>query len=235
MARMSNEKKSTRARRDIVSRIRRLNRRLAEAYGTPSQRRRHRGLDQLIATVLSQNTNDNNSIEGFRRLKRRFRSWKRAAEAPACEIAEAIRVSGLANVKSVRIKEILQRVKADHGRYTLEPVGRMPLQEARDYLRSFKGVGEKTVACVLLFSFDMPVFPVDTHILRVSKRLGLIPQKATADQAHEILQALVPADLVYAFHLLLIRHGRNVCHARKPECGRCVIAADCHSCDTSPD
>ena len=180
-------------------------------------------------TVLSQNTNDNNSLEGFRRLKRRFPSWTRAAQASAREIADAIRVAGLANVKSVRIKEILRKVKADHGRYTLEPVGKMPVQEARGYLKSLRGVGEKTIACVLLFSFHMPVFPVDTHILRVSKRLELIPENATADQAHEMLQALVPQDLVYPFHLVVIQHGRRTCHARKPACDRCAIAPDCPS------
>ena len=226
---MSKRARSMRAVRNGANRVRRLNRKLGAAYGMPTHPRARSGLDQLIATVLSQNTNDNNSLEGFRRLKRRFRSWKRAAEAPAADIADAIRVAGLANVKSVRIKDILRKVKADHGRYTLEPLSKMPMQNARDYLKSFEGVGRKTIACVLLFSFNMPVFPVDTHILRVSQRLGLIPEKATADQAHEILQAVVPADLVYPFHLLVIQHGRVACHARKPQCARCVIASDCPS------
>jgi len=237
--RRSSCQRAARAARD---RVRRLHRLLAKEYGDrawperpPSNGRSGtagrppRALDQLIATVLSQNTNDRNSGEGFRRLKRRFRSWKKVAEAPVADVAEAIHVSGLANIKARRIQHILRKVKADNGRYTLQSLGKLSAGEAKEYLNSFKGVGPKTVACVLLFSFDMPVFPVDTHILRVSKRLGLVPPRTTAEQAHEEWQRMIPEELVYPLHLLIIEHGRLTCHARGPECPRCVIRQDCPS------
>ena len=163
----------------------------------------------------------------FRSLKKRYPSWAKAASASPEEIAETIRTAGLANQKSKRIKEILETVRADHGRYTLAPVSRMEVEDARRYLLGLPGIGAKTAACTLLFSFGMPVFPVDTHIHRVAKRLRLIPEKSTADQAHELLEEMVPDEICHDLHLLIIKHGRETCHARTPECPECVLLKEC--------
>ncbi|HRU06115.1 MAG TPA: endonuclease III, partial [Candidatus Brocadiia bacterium] len=186
-------------------------------------------LDQLIATVLSQHTNDANSGRAFRELKRRFPRWELAAAAQPADIKDAIRTAGLAGAKSRSILRILAQVKADWGRYSLAKLKTQPPKDARQYLLSLPGVGPKTAACTLLFSFGMPVFPVDTHILRVTKRLGLLPPGATAEQAHDLLGQAAPHELCYPLHILIIWHGRRVCRARKPECGRCVLSDRCPS------
>ena len=213
-----------------VRRIRWIHQRLGKAYGEPAVHTRRTGLDQLICTLLSQNTNDTNSLEAFRRLKKRFPRWTQVADAAEADIAATIRIAGLSNQKAKRMKEILARVKADYGdRYTLAPLAKKTPDEAREYLLALPGIGAKTAACTLLFSFGMPVFPVDTHIHRVSIRLGLLGEKVTADQAHDLLGEAVPPELYHDFHLLLIQHGRRTCHARKPECGPCVLKAKCPS------
>ena len=208
-----------------------LHERLAAAYPEPRHTSFGSGLDQLIATVLSQHTNDDNSEEAFRRLKRRFPKWAQVSAASETDIADTIRVAGLANVKSVRIKEILARVLADQGRYSLASLSRKSLEEGRKYLLSLPGVGDKTACCVLLFAYNKPAFPVDTHILRVTRRLGLLPPKATADDAHARLAQAVPPRLCHPLHLLIIRHGRDTCHARNPACARCVLRERCPSRD----
>jgi endonuclease-3 len=213
--------------RGSVRRIRALNARLETAYGRQPCPGKDSPLDELIATILSQNTNDRNSGEGFRRLKARFPRWEDALAAPVRSLASAIRVSGLANVKSRRIKNILRQIRRERGKLSLDFLHDAPVAEAREYLKRFKGVGQKTIACVLCFACRKPVFPVDTHVLRVSKRLWLVPGKADADKAHERLQGLVPSELTYSFHVLLIFHGRRTCHARNPECGRCAVRTFC--------
>jgi endonuclease-3 len=207
--------------------IRALNGRLRKAYGPQKWSGKDSPLDELIATILSQNTNDRNSSEAYRRLKERFPRWEDALAAPVRSIAAAIRVSGLANIKSRRIKQILRQIHRERGELSLDFLHDTPMEEARQYLERFKGVGQKTIACVLLFACGKPVFPVDTHVLRVSKRLWLVPGNATAEKAHVLLQEVVPDDLMYSFHVLLILHGRRTCHARNPECGRCVIQRFC--------
>jgi endonuclease III len=201
--------------------------RLSALYGAPKRARSGTALDELVLTVLSQNTNDRNSSEGFRRLKAAFPNWAAVEKAPARRVAAAIRVSGLSNIKSVRIQEILRRIREEHGGYSLEFLKNMDPATANDYLLSIPGVGPKTAACVLLFSFGKPIFPVDTHIHRVTQRLGIIGPKVNAEEAHRQLQAEVPAELVYPLHLLLIRHGRETCHARNPDCPHCVLLSIC--------
>ena len=147
--------------------------------------------------------------------------------APVRSIAAAIRVSGLANIKAPRIRNILRQIREECGELSLDFLHHTPVEEAKEYLRQFKGVGDKTIACVLLFACGKPVFPVDTHVLRVSKRLWLTPGKTNAERAHEFLQGVVPRDLTYSFHVLLIIHGRRTCHARSPECPRCAIRRYC--------
>ena len=201
--------------------------RLSALYGAPKRARSGTALDELILTVLSQNTNDRNSSEGFRRLKAAFPNWEAVEKAPSRKVADAIRVSGLSNIKSVRIQEILRRIREERGRYSLEFLKNVAPATANEYLLAIPGVGPKTAACVLLFSFGKPVFPVDTHIHRVTQRLGIIGPKVNAEEAHRQLQAMVPPEIVYPFHLLLIRHGRETCHARNPDCPHCVLLSIC--------
>ncbi len=220
--------------RDLSSRIRTLNALLREAYGPQTWSGRDSPLDELVRTILSQNTNDKNSGEGFRRLKARFPHWDDVLAAPTRTIASAIRVSGLSNIKAPRIKDILRQIKQECGTLSLDFLHDAPVEEARRYLLRFKGVGDKTAACVLLFACGRPVFPADTHVLRIAARLGLAPPRATAEKAHLLLGEAVPAKLMYSFHVLLILHGRRTCHARNPQCGRCAIRRFCRRRDGGP-
>jgi len=202
-------------------------RRLERAYGRRTWRRWGRGADILVETILSQNTSDANSSAGYRRLRRRFRSWDRVADAPVAAIEECIRVSGLSRVKAPRIKRILRDIRRGHGAVSLEFLGGLAPAKAREYLLGFKGVGPKTANCVLLFSFRMPVFPVDTHIERIAKRLGLVSQRASAEEVERALtSAIAPCDR-YATHILLIAHGRRTCRARNPRCDWCCLPDLC--------
>ena len=209
------------------ARLRRVFQILGKQYGIPKWKRSRPAIDSLILTILSQNTNDKNSTEGFRRLRAAFPDWAAVEKAHWRTVAAAIRTSGLANVKSRRIRKILRRIREQHGSHSLEFLKQWNTTTARDYLLAIPGVGPKTAACVLLFAFGKPVFPVDTHIHRVTKRLGLIAPKTTAQQAHEKLQAITPDQWTYPLHMLIIRHGREICHARKPLCKRCPLLPLC--------
>ena len=200
---------------------------LTEAYGKPRAFRKTDAVDEVVRTILSQHTNDNNSFPAFDELKRTFRDWEAAMRAPNPKIERCIRRAGLSKIKAVRIKEVLVEIKRREGRITLKALGGMKIGEALDYLISLKGVGPKTAACVLLFSFNMPVMPVDTHIFRVTKRLGLIPRNIGIDDAHTYLTGLVPKDLIYRFHLSIIKHGRMTCKAQNPRCGFCILCSMC--------
>lgn len=202
-------------------------RRLRKGYGPRPWRRWGRPLDGLIATVLSQHTSDVNSDAAYHSLRRTFRSWKAVMTAPPGVVQRAIRCGGLARQKTRFIQAILRTIQADRGRLSLEFLARLPMDKARDYLRSLPGVGPKTAACVLLFNLGKPALPVDTHVHRLARRLGLIPDGTSADKAHERLELLCPPRLVYPFHVLLIQHGREVCHARRPRCEECVLAGIC--------
>ncbi|MFH1924809.1 MAG: endonuclease III, partial [Planctomycetota bacterium] len=183
--------------------------------------------DELIATILSQNTSDANSHGAFEELWRRFGDWDAVRRAPVARIAGAIRQAGLANRKAPRIKAILKRIHAERGELSLEFLRSMPTPEAVAYLRGLDGVGPKTAACVLLFACRKPVLPVDTHVHRVSRRLGLIAPGTDAARAHEELAPLVPASRVLEFHVQLIRHGRTRCSARNPKCEDCPLVDLC--------
>ena len=209
--------------------LRRVFSRLGRRYGVPEWKSAGPATDSLISTLLSQNTNDRNSREGFRRLKAAFPDWAAVEKAHWRKVASAIRVSGLANVKSRRIKQILRRLREERGGYSLDFLKEWDTDVAREYLLSIPGVGPKTAACVLLFSFGRPVLPVDTHIHRVARRLGLIGPRVNAEQAHAELQAISPDAWVYPLHLLMIRHGRETCHARQPACADCVLLRMCPS------
>ena len=210
-------------------RIRRALAHLERAFGKRTWARRLPALDQLVCTLLSQNTTDLTSLRAFDQLKRRFKSWEEVAAARPSAIEKTIRVAGLAPTKTKRIKEILQALKRDRGGYSLEFLADLPMSRAMDTLCGLPGIGPKTAACTLLFSFGLPAFPVDTHIHRVSKRLGLVPQNADRVRAQETLQGLVPEDAVYPFHLLVIELGRAICHARNPKHADCPLRRMCPS------
>lgn len=196
---------------------------LAPVYGMPVLQPSGDPLAELILTILSQNTSDTNSGRTFISLMRRFPSWRAMADAPLGEIEAAIQPGGLARQKAPRIQAVLRAVEARSPDLDLAFLRSLPLDEARAWLRSLPGVGPKTAACVLLFSLGLPALPVDTHVERVAKRLGLVPERTPADRAHDLLEALVdPADY-YPFHMLLIKHGRRTCSARKPACLRCPL------------
>ena len=202
-------------------------RRLGKAYGPVEAPRPRPVLDSLVGTILSQNTSDRNSHAAFEELLRRFDDWDAVRRAPAARIARAIRQAGLSNQKAPRIKTILEKIRDDRGELSLEFLHDLPTDRALEYLRALPGVGPKTAACVLLFACRKPVLPVDTHVHRVSRRLGLIGPRTNAEKAHEELARLVPKRRVLEFHVQLIRHGRTVCSARNPRCEECPLLDLC--------
>lgn len=204
--------------------------RLEREYGAPGWEPRYDPATELIMTILSQNTSDVNSRRAFQRLRDTFESWEDVAGADVEEIAAAIQPGGLARIKAPRLKAILGQILEERGSLDLSFLGDMPLPEAKAWLRRLPGVGPKTAGCVLLFGLGRPALPVDTHVYRVSKRLGLIGLRASVEAAHDILERMVPADRVYEFHLNMIEHGRRICHAQRPLCRRCVLRDICPSC-----
>jgi endonuclease-3 len=207
--------------------IKKLANLLEKEYGKKVIKPSFDPLSELIATILSQNTSDHNSHRAFRNLRKTFRSWDNLRKSPLQRVSRSIKVGGLEKVKAQRIKKILNQIYKERGRVTLSFLKRWETEKVKNYLSRFKGVGEKTIACVLLFSLGRPVMPVDTHILRVSKRLGLISLKTDSQKAHLALQNKVPSDMVYSFHLNLIEHGRKICRARNPLCGECFLFQKC--------
>ncbi len=184
-------------------------------------------LDEVVATVLSQHTSDINSGRAFARLEEIFPSWEQVADAPAEELADAIRCGGIADQKARRIKQILAAVEEREGRVSLDRLAELDDAAATAYLESLPGVGPKTAACVLAFALGRAAFPVDTHVHRIVIRLGWIPGKTAASAAHRILAELVPAPIRYDLHIAMVTHGRTVCGAQRPDCGRCVVRDLC--------
>ena len=208
--------------------IREVDRRLLAMYGDKQWQQRAEPLDELILTVLSQHTNDLNRDKAFSELKRCFPRWTQVLQAPTKMVAAAIKVAGLANQKAPRIKAILQRIAAANGgKLTLDFLSTVPVPDALAWLQQLPGVGPKTAACVLLFGFGKPVFPVDTHIYRIAKRLGWIAPKVSEARANAVLDSIVPDDIKYRLHLNLIQHGRKVCRAQRPRCAVCPLTDLC--------
>lgn len=185
------------------------------------------GMDELVSCILSQSTTDANRDRGFAALKARYASWEEVHHAETDALIDTIRPAGLANSKGPRIQAVLERIREEHGAYDIDFLATMPLEEAKAWLTSLPGVGPKTAAIVLCFGYNRPAFPVDTHVLRVGKRLGFLPDKANADKAHAIMEAIVPPEDYYHFHLQMIYHGRALCKARTPQCGQCPLADHC--------
>lgn len=202
---------------------------LEDAYGPRTFVSRGRAVDVLVETVLSQNTSDANSHRAFESLLARFGTLEAVAEARVEDIERAIAGAGLSRIKSVRIKEILGRLARENGSLDLAFLAHLDVGAARQYLVSFKGVGLKTASCVLLFALGMPAMPVDTHVHRVAGRLGLINPRVSAEAAHSELEAIVEPEDRCRFHILLIEHGRRVCHARNPKCRICALNRMCPS------
>lgn len=204
-----------------------VHRRLLGFYGQPTLRNPLSPLDELVSTILSQNTNDTNRDRAFESLRARFPIWEAVRDAEPDTVIEAIRPAGLANQKGPRIQRVLREITVERGALDLVFLREMPLEEARAWLMKFKGVGPKTAAIVLLFSLGRPAFPVDTHIYRVTGRIGLRPERMSVEEAHVHLERLFPPDTYYAAHLNIIRLGREICAARKPDCLICPLKDIC--------
>jgi len=207
---------------------RQVHQRLLDFYGEPVWRNPLPPLDELVSTILSQNTNDLNRDRAFNSLRRSFPTWEQVRDADQAAVIAAIRSAGLANQKGPRIQHVLREITSERGSLDLHFLRDLPLEQARGWLMHFKGVGPKTAAIVLLFSLGRPAFPVDTHIYRVSGRLGLRPEKMSVEEAHLHLEQLFPPESYYAAHLNIIRLGREICAARKPACPRCTLQALCN-------
>ena len=204
-----------------------IHEKLIETYGEPIWRTPLPAIDELVSTILSQNTNDINRDRGFNALRAKFPTWEAVRDADAEEVIAAIRPAGLANQKGPRIQQVLRAITEERGALNLDFLADLPVEEARAWLTKFNGVGPKTAAIVLCFSLNMPAFPVDTHIYRVSGRTGLRPEKMTVEQAHPHLESVFPPETYYAAHLNIIRLGREVCGARNPNCPQCPIIKLC--------
>jgi len=202
-------------------------RRLRVTYGRHSPSPSSDPTDSLVATILSQHTSDRNSHAAFAELKRRYPTWDAVAAAHPEALASVIRAAGLANLKSWRILRTLSTMRERYGSHDLRFLADMPVDEGREVLRSMPGVGPKTAACVLLFACNKPALPVDTHVHRVSRRLGVIGPRDSAEKAHEVLQQLLAPEDVYDLHVDLIAHGRRICRARDPKCPLCPLQALC--------
>jgi len=204
-----------------------VHQRLLEFYGEPTWRNPLPPVDELVSTILSQNTNDVNRDRAFLALRQRYPTWEQVRDADTGAVVDAVRLAGLANQKGPRIQQVLREITAERGSLDLSFLSDVPLAEARTWLMKFKGVGPKTAAIVLCFSLGRPAFPVDTHIYRVTGRLGLRPETMTVEDAHPYLEDLFPPETYYTAHLNIIRLGRELCEARKTACQNCPLRTIC--------
>jgi len=208
--------------------IRGIYQKLKDFYGEAPKPDDKSGVEYLVETILSQNTNDVNRDKAYQNLQDRYDSWKEVEKGDVDELTETIRVAGLGPTKANRIQNALRIVREETGgKYSLDFIRDMSVEEAKDWLENIPGIGPKTAAIILCFHFKKPVIPVDTHVHRISKRLGIIPKDASRKKAHKILDEKVPDDIKYGFHRLLITHGREHCKARNPTCGEGPLAERC--------
>ena len=215
--------------RSKYKKMRQISDGLLDVYGPIEWITRRKAIDELVYTILSQHTSDVNSERAFANLMSEFGDFDSVADADEKEIEVTIRSGGLSKSKAPRIKKVLNEIRSEVGSFDLSFLSEMPMQNAKEWLMKFNGIGPKTAAIILCFSFQMPAMPVDTHIFRVSKRLGLIGKKITAEKAHDLLERVVPSAEVFQFHMFLIRHGRDTCKARRPSCDVCVLSHICPS------
>lgn len=212
---------------DTKQRALQIHKTLLESFGEPIWRNPLPAIDELVSTILSQNTNDINRDRAFEALRAKFPTWESVRDAKEKDVIEAIKPAGLANQKGPRIQQVLRAITEERGSLDLSFLADMSVEDARNWLTKFNGVGPKTAAIVLCFSLNMPAFPVDTHVYRVTGRIGLRPEKMTVEQAHPHLESVFPPETYYAAHLNIIRLGREVCNARKPLCPKCPINTLC--------
>lgn len=229
---MNKESTNSEEHTRLVEKYRTVFQKLVSSYGRPKWRRHLPPVDELVCTILSQSTSDANRDKGFTVLKERFPDWQTVMNAPEDQLIDAIRPAGLANQKGPRIQAALRTINEQQGAIDLDFLANMPLPAAKSWLTQLKGVGPKTAAILLLFTFGRPVFPVDTHVHRITRRLGLIGPRVNADKAHDILADLGDSETFYPFHINLIRHGREVCLARNPKCAFCPLQEDCDQYQT---
>ena len=232
---MKRSKKQWQGCEDLKTAVRKITLVLERQYGIPRREHSRDPLDILIETILSQNTNDQNRDRTYRRLKSRFPRWEDALKGKARSIVSAIRPGGLAGQKATRIRETLRWIKRREGRLSLFFLKGMGDAEIKKTMGGLKGIGPKTLHCLLLFGLGREAFPVDTHILRVGKRLGFIPERMDAEKAHQWMAPLVPKEKFLSLHLNLIRFGREVCKAKKPSCHACFVSDGCFPCDRRRD
>lgn len=211
----------------LAERAVKIHERLLEFYGEPIWRNPLPAIDELVSTILSQNTNDINRDRGFEALRAKFATWEEVRDADPVDVIDAIRPAGLANQKGPRIQHVLRSITEERGNLDLSFLGDLSVAEARSWLMRFNGVGPKTAAIVLCFSLGKNAFPVDTHIYRVTGRIGLRPERMSVEQAHPHLEGLFPPETYYPAHLNIIRLGREICTARRPYCEECPIVALC--------
>lgn len=200
---------------------------LREMYGYPDWRQALPAIDELVDCILSQSTTDTNRDRAFDALKQRYPNWEAVMNAPTFEVIDTIKPAGLANQKGPRIQKVLRHIHEERGAMEIDFLNTLPIDEAKAWLTSLDGVGPKTAAIVLCFGFNREAFPVDTHVHRVGQRIGFLPTGISAEKAHPLMEAIVPPSNYYAFHLNLIRHGREICQARRPKCELCPLTAYC--------
>jgi endonuclease-3 len=213
---------------DLDQLVTQVNKLLLAFYGHPEWRNPLPPVDELVSTILSQNTNDVNRDKAFTALRQRFPAWEEICEADTEDIVSAIRTAGLANQKGPRIQQVLRQILAERGSLDLNFLKEWPVEAGRAWLTRYKGVGPKTAAIVLLFSLGLPAFPVDTHIYRVSGRIGLRPEGMSVEEAHKHLEKLFPPETYYDAHLNIIRLGREICTSRKADCVNCPLQKVCN-------
>ncbi|MCP9494416.1 MAG: hypothetical protein MSG64_08180 [Pyrinomonadaceae bacterium MAG19_C2-C3] len=200
---------------------------LEQAYGTPVNSHKSDALDMLVRIILSQATSDINSDRAYTALKSRFPTYEQLMRARPATVENTIRSGGLAKQKTATIQNFLRQLQAEHGTLDLSFLDNLSTEEAVAYLQNFRGLGPKTIACTLLFALHKPIFPLDTHIFRILRRIGLIPPKCTDAKAHNLMNARVPEGKHFSFHVNLIRHGRTLCRPRAPLCERCPVVEYC--------
>ena len=220
---------------DIKAQAEKIHQILLEEFGSPTWRPHLSPVGELVSTILSQNTNDLNRDKAYDSLRAHYPTWEEVRDASEESIIDTIRIAGLANQKGPAIQNALRKITEERGQIELDFLKSLTSQEAIKWLVNLKGVGPKTAAIVLLFSLDMPAFPVDTHVYRITGRLGLRPEKMSANQAHEYLAEIFPVESFYAVHLNIIRLGREVCQARSPKCSICPLRRYCKYYEKLPD
>ncbi len=212
---------------DIRKKAEKICKILISKYGKEVSERKLPPIDELVMTILSQHTNDINMYRAFESLKGTYSSWEEVLAAPQNELAVSIRSSGMYNLKAKRIQATLREIKKRVGKLDLSLIETMEIHEAKEWLTSLHGVGPKTAAIVLLFSFGLPVLPVDTHVWRVTKRLGIIDMKVSREKAHDLLEQIMPRDCIPSLNKNLVRHGRDICRAQNPKCNNCFLNRIC--------